>query len=79
MLVLKVGEYRYCKQFTLATGIFSLTESTNDKSISATTIPVAKRSETQKQTNSLNLQGRVSKHHQKIFYGIKFKQNYPLS
>jgi hypothetical protein len=27
----------------------------------------------------LNLRGRDWKHHQNIFYGIKFKQNSPLS
>lgn len=35
-------------EVTLATGIFSLTESINDKSISATAIPVDNRSENRK-------------------------------
>jgi len=39
-----------CYKPTLSIGIFSLTESTSDKSISATTIPVDKRSEKGTQT-----------------------------
>lgn len=44
----KIIDTRYYKQLiTLAIGIFSLTESTNDKSISATAMPVDERSETE--------------------------------
>lgn len=40
---------------TMDIGIFALTESINEKSISATTIPVDSRSETQTNVNNLCL------------------------
>jgi len=48
-----------CNKLTLAIGIFSLTESTSDKSISATTMPVDKRSEKEHKANHGILQTLV--------------------